>query len=96
MCDAIFRGEGGAIIVSAFFPVLSQVENLTTYPAVRSKLRAQKIFIYAWVYEIETGKIFAFNATEGKFVPLEEEGFPVPNLMAQGRFCDIVDRPSQI
>jgi carbonic anhydrase len=74
--------------------VLSQVENLTTYPAVRSKLRAQKISIYAWVYEIETGKIFAFNAIEGKFVPLEEKGFPVPNLMAQGRLCDLVDRPS--
>jgi carbonic anhydrase len=65
--------------------VLAQVENLTTYPAVRSKLRAGKIFIHAWVYEIETGKIFAFNAQDGKFILIEAEGFPLPNLFSQVR-----------
>ena len=65
--------------------VLAQVENLTTYPAVRSKLRAGKIFIHAWVYEIETGKIFAFNAQDGKFILIEAEGFPLPNLFSEVR-----------
>jgi carbonic anhydrase len=65
--------------------VLSQIEHLTTYPAVRSKLRSQTISLHAWVYEIETGKIFAFNAKEGKFVPIEAEGFPLPNLVAPSR-----------
>jgi carbonic anhydrase len=65
--------------------VLTQVENLISYPAVRSKLRSQKISIHAWVYEIETGKIFAFNANEGKFVRISSDSFPVPNPLAQAR-----------
>jgi carbonic anhydrase len=41
--------------------VLTQIENLKTYPVVRSKMYQGKLQIYAWVYYIETGEVMAFD-----------------------------------
>ncbi|MFM7368541.1 MAG: carbonic anhydrase [Sphaerospermopsis kisseleviana] len=62
--------------------VLTQIENLETYPVIRSKLHGGKISLHAWVYEIETGQIFAYNANDSKFVPLRSDAFPVPDPLA--------------
>jgi carbonic anhydrase len=62
--------------------VLTQIENLETYPVIRSKLHGGKLALHAWVYEIETGKIFAYNANQSQFVPLSSDPFPVPNPLA--------------
>jgi carbonic anhydrase len=55
--------------------ILTQIENLETYPVIRSKLQENKLSLHAWVYEIETGKIFAYNVNKSKFVPLIFEPF---------------------
>lgn len=62
--------------------VLTQIENLETYPAIRSKMHSGKLQIHAWFYEIETGKIFAYDASQFQFVLLRQESFPVPNPLA--------------
>jgi len=62
--------------------VLTQIENLETYPVIRSKLHGDKLSIHAWVYEIETGKIFAYNIKQSKFVPLVFEAFPVTDPLS--------------
>lgn len=62
--------------------VLTQIENLETYPVIRSKMHAGTLKIYAWFYEIETGKIFAYDASKAQFVLLRKEPFPVPNPLA--------------
>ncbi len=59
--------------------VLTQIENIETYPVVRSKLHSHQLSLHGWVYEIETGEIFAYDATQSKFVPLDSEPFPVPD-----------------
>jgi carbonic anhydrase len=41
--------------------VLTQIENLKTYPVVRSKMFQGKLQIYAWVYYIETGEVMAYD-----------------------------------
>lgn len=41
--------------------VLTQIENLKTYPVVRSKLNQGKLQIYGWVYRIETGEVLAYD-----------------------------------
>jgi carbonic anhydrase len=41
--------------------VLTQIENLKTYPVVRSKMYQGKLQIYAWVYYIETGEVMAYD-----------------------------------
>lgn len=62
--------------------VLTQIENLETYPVVRSKMHASKLALHAWVYEIETGKIQAYDANQGKFTLLSSDPFPIPNPLA--------------
>lgn len=59
--------------------VLTQVENLKTYPVIRSKLHAGTLNLHAWIYEIESGIVFAYNAGMGLFIPLEQRSFPVPD-----------------
>ena len=41
--------------------VLTQIENLKTYPVVRSKMYQGKLQIYGWVYYIETGEVLAYD-----------------------------------
>jgi carbonic anhydrase len=41
--------------------VLTQIENLKTYPVVRSRLYQNKLSIYGWVYYIETGEVMAYD-----------------------------------
>lgn len=59
--------------------ILTQIENLETYPVIRSKMHAGKLNLHAWMYEIETGAVFAYRAEIGQFTPLEQRSFPVPN-----------------
>jgi carbonic anhydrase len=61
--------------------ILTQIQNLETYPVIRSKLHSGQLYLHAWIYEIETGKVFAYDANLGEFVPLENP-FPVPNPLA--------------
>ncbi|MCW6035272.1 carbonic anhydrase [Spirulina subsalsa FACHB-351] len=55
--------------------VLTQIENLRTYPVIHSKLRQGKLHLSAWVYHIENGKVFAYDAVRHEYVapssPLE-------------------------
>lgn len=62
--------------------VLTQIENLETYPVIRSRLHAGKLRLHAWVYEIETGKILAYDVNQNQFVLLRQEPFPVPDPLA--------------
>jgi carbonic anhydrase len=50
--------------------VLMQLENLQTHPAVAVALANGQIKLHAWVYEIETGEVFAYDDTAGQFLPL--------------------------
>lgn len=59
--------------------VLTQIENLETYPAIRSKLHSGKLQLHAWIYEIEAGMVFAYSAEQRKFLLLEKRSFPVPD-----------------
>jgi carbonic anhydrase len=50
--------------------VLTQIENLKTYPVVHSKIYQGKLQIYGWVYHLETGEVLAFDpATHAYVVP---------------------------
>ena len=50
--------------------VLMQLENLQTHPAVAVALAKGQIKLHAWVYEIETGEVFAYDDTSGQFMAL--------------------------
>ncbi|OCQ91351.1 carbonate dehydratase [Nostoc sp. MBR 210] len=59
--------------------VLTQIENLETHPIIRSRLHSGQLTLHAWIYEIETGEVFAYDADAGQFKILENRPFPVPN-----------------
>jgi carbonic anhydrase len=48
--------------------IITQIENLKTYPVVRSRLHQGKLNIYGWVYEIETGEVLAYDPNTQSFV----------------------------
>jgi carbonic anhydrase len=48
--------------------VLTQIENLKTYPVVHSRLYQGKLHIYGWVYHIETGEVLAYDSSNHAYV----------------------------
>ncbi|WP_345978773.1 carbonic anhydrase [Sulfurimonas sp. HSL3-2] len=50
--------------------VITQIENLLTYPAVKKKVDEEKLHIHGWYYDIQTGKIDYYDPDSYEFVPL--------------------------
>lgn len=57
--------------------VLTQIENLRTYPVIHSKIRQGKLSLHAWVFDIETGEIFAYDAIKHEYVAPSSPLVPV-------------------
>lgn len=53
--------------------VLCQVENLRTHPSVAVRMARGDLQIYAWVYKLETGQVFAYDPQNGQFAPISEK-----------------------
>ena len=53
--------------------VMTQLENLRTYPAVHSKLYSGELDLHAWVYKIETGGVFVYSAQRCSIQAKHEE-----------------------
>ncbi|MBE9137326.1 carbonic anhydrase [Nodosilinea sp. LEGE 07088] len=49
--------------------VLTQIDNLQTYPSVRSKLHAGTVDIHGWIYQLETAQLLAYDDESKSFVP---------------------------
>ena len=68
--------------------VLIQIENLKTYPVVRARLHQGRLKIYAWIYNIETGNVLAYDARTHTYVPPEgqllDEEDPARSFCATG------------
>lgn len=60
--------------------VLVQLENLRTHPVIAAGLAQNELKLHAWVFQIETGRVFRFDPTNGQFGPLtgEPQLGPVP------------------
>lgn len=48
--------------------VLNQLDNLQTYPSVRSKQHQQKLSLHGWIYRIETGEVLAYDPVQHDFL----------------------------
>ncbi|WP_456430327.1 carbonic anhydrase [Nitratifractor sp.] len=53
--------------------VVFQLENLLSYPAVRRRVDAGKLFLHGWHYDLATGEILYFDESELEFKPLGSE-----------------------
>lgn len=68
--------------------VLTQIENLRTYPVIRSKLYRGDLSIHAWIYNIETGEVLAYDAEQHAFAApssriSSEDSYRAPNVSPQ-------------
>lgn len=53
--------------------VVSQIENLLTYPYVKEKVDAGALHIHGWLYDIETGNIEYYDPDEHEFLSLNKK-----------------------
>ena len=53
--------------------VLIQIDNLKTYPIIKARLHQGKLKIYAWVYQIETGEVLAYDAQTHSYIPPQSQ-----------------------
>jgi carbonic anhydrase len=54
--------------------VLVQIENLRTHPSVLATMSRGTLRLHAWVYEIESGNVMAFDDQAGQYLPIAEAG----------------------
>ncbi len=48
--------------------VLTQIDNLRTYPSVRSHLRKEEITLHGWIYNIVDGSVLTYDRKSRTFV----------------------------
>jgi carbonic anhydrase len=61
--------------------VLSQIENLQTHPAVAVALAGDKLKLHAWVYDIASGEVHAYDPEQQQFASIgsvRPQGVPEP------------------
>ncbi|MEM6611883.1 MAG: carbonic anhydrase [Cyanobacteria bacterium P01_C01_bin.72] len=65
--------------------VLIQIDNLKTYPIVKARMHQGRLKIYAWVYNIETGNVLAYDARTHTYISPEgqllNEETPTPTCI---------------
>ena len=50
--------------------VLVQIENLRTFPAVAERVDRDEVNLHGWVYTIDTGEVFSYDAKAAQVTPL--------------------------
>jgi len=64
--------------------ILTQIENLQTHPSVAAALAMGQLSLHAWTYEIEDGRVYAYDTTVEQFVPLGDIDIPDRKSHARG------------
>ncbi|ATB63857.1 carbonic anhydrase [Pseudomonas mosselii] len=52
--------------------VIAQLANIQTHPSVRLALEEGSVALHGWIYDIESGRIDAFDGRTGQFVSLAD------------------------
>lgn len=51
--------------------VLVQLDQLRTHPSVADALARNELDLHGWVYQFETGKVFAYDCEKKRFLPID-------------------------
>jgi carbonic anhydrase len=70
--------------------VLVQLENLRTLPSVASRLVRGDLHLHGWVYKIETGEVFGYDAENGQFVPVAQYHYPTAEAAVRSRTVGVI------
>ncbi|PSL14649.1 carbonic anhydrase [Marinobacterium halophilum] len=66
------RSERDRIEAMVHENVIAQLANLQTHPSVRLALEEGRLTLHGWVYDIESGRMEAFDGSRRAFVSLAE------------------------
>lgn len=70
--------------------VLTQIENLKTYPVVHSRLYQGKLKIYGWIYNLATGEVMAYDPNSHNYVlPQAQVATDLPDLIPAPVACEM-------
>ncbi|MBV9386121.1 MAG: carbonic anhydrase [Chroococcidiopsidaceae cyanobacterium CP_BM_ER_R8_30] len=74
-----YKGVEGEDLLNAAIEenVITQLDNLRTYPIVHARLYSGQLNLHAWVYKIETGGIFVYSADRCNIQAKHEDGMAV-------------------
>jgi carbonic anhydrase len=64
---------------------LTQLLHLQTHPSVATRVAQGKVHLYAWVYDVATGQIRAYNDKAREFVCVKNGFQPVPAFVGRRR-----------
>jgi carbonic anhydrase len=48
--------------------ILTQLENLQTYPVIRSRLHKRNLTLHGWIYRIESGRVLEYDRASHDFI----------------------------
>ena len=65
--------EGDLLNAAIKENVLVQLDNLRTYPAVAARVAKGTLMLHAWIYEIESGKILAYDPEKSHFATITDK-----------------------
>lgn len=65
--------DGGSASTTERVSLIFQSQNLLTYPFIKKRVDENKLFLHAWYYRLEDGKIEFYDETHKKFLILNEE-----------------------
>ncbi|MBF7144436.1 MULTISPECIES: carbonic anhydrase [Pseudomonas] len=82
-CSCTTEAETMAVLTEE--NVIAQLQHLRTHPSVAARIASGQLFIHGWVYDIETSGIKAYDAAQGRFMPLDGPQ-PTPNATPKGRY----------
>jgi carbonic anhydrase len=83
--------EGNALLTATVEEnVLVQLEHLRTLPSVAARLERGDLHLHGWVYKIETGEVFAYDAAAGQFAPVASFADASAALPAATRTADVI------
>lgn len=66
--------------------IISQLENLKTYPIVYKALKEDKITLHGWYFNIKTGEVYSYDDRTGGFEPISYDE-PESAAPADGECC---------
>lgn len=50
--------------------ILFQIEHLLSFPFIKERVEKQELFLHGWYYQIETGRIWAYDSNKQQFFAL--------------------------
>ena len=53
---------------------MAQIENIRTHPSILAVMTRGALRLHAWIYEIESGDVMAFDDHAWQYVPVPEAG----------------------